>query len=176
MNSINFRRNFKTSCDMHHALFIISMISILPSNSVQAATTPALHTSGTLILDANGNVVYLRGMGIAGVAPNLILWGSGGSDNWGVQWNYNPTTVMDQTFSALQTQWHVNMIRVFIYPSWYYRDNIAPSQEDPNYATQTTPINIKTYLQTLCTEADKYGIYVDIVPYMLTPIIKQLRH
>ncbi len=61
------------------------------------------------------------------------------------------------------------MIRVFIYPSWYYRDNIVPAQEDPNYAAQTTPISIKTYLQTLCQEADKYGIYVDIVPYMLTP-------
>ncbi len=76
---------------------------------------------------------------------------------------------MDQTFAALQSQWHVNMIRVFIYPSWYYRNNIIPAQEDPNYASQTTPINIKTYLQTLCQEADKYGIYVDIVPYMLTP-------
>ena len=146
------------------------MISVLSSTPVQAATTtPALHTSDASILDANGNVVYLRGMGIAGMAPNLILWGSGGGDNWGDQWNYNPTTVMDQTFQALQTQWHVNMIRVFVYPSWYYRDAIAPSQEDPNYASSTTPISTRAYLRTLCEEAAKYGIYVDIVPYMLTP-------
>ena len=75
---------------------------------------------------------------------------------------------MDQTFAALQSQWHVNMIRVFIYPSWYYRDNIVPSQEDPNNPS-TTPISTRAYLRTLCQEADKYGIYVDIVPYMLTP-------
>ncbi len=151
------------------ALFIISMISMLTLQPAQAATATALHTSGSTILDANGNTVYLRGMGVAGFAPNLILWGDGATDNFGVQWNYNPTTAMDQTFSAMQNQWHINMIRVFIYPSWYYRDNIAPSQEDSNYASQTTPISTKAYLQTLCTEAAKYGIYVDIVPYMLTP-------
>ena len=33
----------------------------------------------------------------------------------------------------------------------------------------TTPISTRAYLRTLCQEADKYGIYVDIVPYMLTP-------
>jgi hypothetical protein len=76
---------------------------------------------------------------------------------------------MDQTFSALQNQWHVNMIRVFVYPSWWYRDNIAPSQESSSYASSTTPISTKAYLKTLCTEAAKYGIYVNIVPYMLTP-------
>ena len=37
---------------------------------------------------------------------------------------------MDQTFDAMQSTWHINMIRVFIYPSWYYRDNIVPAQED----------------------------------------------
>ena len=76
------------------------MFSASPAQA--ATTTSPLHTSGTSILDANGNVVYLRGIGIAGMAPDLILWGNGGSDNWGDQWNYNPTTVMDQTFQALQ--------------------------------------------------------------------------
>lgn len=152
------------------ALFIISMLSVFAMPSTKAATTSALHTSGSYILDTNGNTVYLRGMGIAGMAPDLLLWGNGGSDNWGNQWNYNPTTVMDQTFAAMQSQWHVNMIRVFIYPSWYYRDNIVPAQEDPtNYGAHTTPISVKNYLKTLAQEADKYGIYVDIVPYMLTP-------
>jgi hypothetical protein len=86
------------------------MVSMLPPNQVKAATvTPALHTSGSSIVDANGNTVYLRGVGIAGMAPDLILWGNGGSDSWGVQWNYNPTAVMDQTFATLQSQWHVNI-------------------------------------------------------------------
>jgi len=151
------------------ALFIISIVSVLAVQPAQAATTLALHTSGTSILDADGNVVYLRGVGIAGFAPNLILWGNDETDNFGVQWSYNPTAAMDQTFATMQNQWHINMIRVFIYPSWYYRDNVIPAQEDSNYATQTAPISTKAYLQTLCNEAAKYGIYVNIVPYMLTP-------
>jgi hypothetical protein len=142
-------------------------MSVFSTGFVLAAT-PSLHTSGSSIVDANGNVVYQRGVGIAGMAPDLILWENGGSDNWGDQWNYNPTTAMDQTFSVMQSQWHINMIRI-IYPSWYYRDNIKPSQEDPNYASSTTPISTRTYLITLCNEAAKYGIYVDIVPYTLTP-------
>ena len=121
------------------------------------------------MLDANGNTVYLRGVGMAGFAPNLIFWGQGGSDNWGDQWNTNPTTVMDQTFSAMQSQWHINMIRVFIYPSWYYRDNIVPSQKTQAMHHKQPQSAPEAYLQTLCQEADKYGIYVDIVPYMLTP-------
>jgi hypothetical protein len=80
-----------------------------------------------------------------------------------------PNNSDGETFSAMQSQWHINMIRVFIYPSWYYRDNIVPAQEDSNYASSTTPISTKAYLQTLCNEAAKIGIYVDIVPYMLTP-------
>ena len=132
LHSINLKKQTKPTAICLTAIFVLSMLSVFVASPVQAATTtPALNTSGNYILDANGNTVYLRGMGIAGMAPDLILWGPGGNDNWGVQWNNNPTTVMDQTFSALQSQWHINMIRVFIYPSWYYRDNIVPSQEDP---------------------------------------------
>ncbi len=151
------------------ALFIVSMISALATPAASAASTSALHTSGSYILDSNGNTVYLRGMGLAGFAPNLVLWGNGGSDNWGVQWNYSPTAVMDQTFDVMKNQWHINMIRVFVYPSWWYRDNIVPAQESSSYSGSTTPISIKAYMKTLCQEADKYGIYVNIVPYMMTP-------
>jgi len=153
------------------ALFAAGILSAFSVTSVSAATsTSALHTSGSYILDADGNVVYLRGMGLAGMVPDLLLWGQGQSDNWGNQWNYNPTSVMDQTFAEMRDKWHINMIRVFIYPSWYYRDNIVPAQEDPaSYGSSTTPISVKTYLRTLCQEADKYGIYVNVVPYMLTP-------
>ena len=155
---------------MHKRHLYPSMLTVLATTTtVQAATTSALHTSGSYILDANGNTIYLRGVGVAGFAPNLILWGSSGSDNWGDQWNHNPTTAMDQTFSTMQNQWHVNMIRIFVYPSWYYRDNIIPAKEDSNYASDTTPISTRAYLKTLCTEAAKYGIYVDITPYTLTP-------
>ncbi len=170
VHSLHIHKNAKPLAVCISALFIFSMIAVFATTPVQGATaTLALHTSGSSIVDSNGNVVYLRGLGIAGAAPNLVLWGQGGGDSWSSQWNYNPTSAMDQTFTAMRDQWHVNMIRVFIYPSWYYRDNIAPSQEDPNYAAQTTPISTRAYLRTLCEEAGKYGIYVDIVPYMLTP-------
>jgi hypothetical protein len=169
-NSIHLKNPLKRSIAICiSALFIVSMIAVLATPTATAATTSALHTSSSYVLDANGNTVYLRGMGLAGFAPDLQLWGNGGSDNWGNQWNYNPTTVMDQTFNAMKNQWHINMIRVFVYPSWWYRDNIVPAQEASSYSGSTTPISIKAYMKTLCQEADKYGIYVDIVPYMLTP-------
>ncbi len=171
LHSLNLKALKKPLAACTVALFVFSMVSIFSVSNVSAdSTSMALHTSGQYILDANGNTVYLRGMGLAGFAPNLILWSQDGGDNWGDQWNSNPTAVMDQTFSAMQSQWHINMIRVFVLPSWYYRDNIVPAVEDPaNHGAQTTPISTKAYLRTLCEEAGKYGIYVDITPYMLTP-------
>ncbi len=170
LHSIN-RKLTKFTALFIVALLAVGTISAFSVTSVSAATTTsALHTSGSYILDADDNVVYLRGMGLAGMAPDLLLWGQGQSDNWGNQWNYNPADVMDQTFAEMRDKWHINMIRVFVYPSWYYRDNIVPAQEDPaSYGSSTTPMSVKNYLRTICQEADKYGIYVNIVPYMLTP-------
>lgn len=170
LDFLNLKKLTKPLAVCMTALFIISMVSVLSfAMAADTTKTSALHTSGSYILDSNGNSVYLRGMGVAGFAPDMQFWGSGGSDNWGNQWKTD-TTSMDQTFAAMKDQWHINMIRVFIYPSWWYRDNIVPAVEDPvSYGSQTTPISVKAYLNTLATEADKYGIYVDIVPYMLTP-------
>ncbi len=170
-NTLNARRLKKPIAVCITALFIVSMLSVLSIDTVQAApATSALHTSGSYILDANGNSIYLRGIGLAGFAPNLMIWNNNENDNWGAQWNHNPTTTMEQTFQTMKNQWHINMIRIFIYPSWYYRDNIIPAQEDPaSYGDCTTPISVKSYLKLLAEEADKYGIYVDIVPYMMTP-------
>jgi len=153
------------------ALNIFAAVSLAQAQIATSTTvTPALHAQGTYILDNDGNTIYLRGMGLAGFVPNLILWGPGATDGWNNQWNYNPTAVMEQTFKTMKEQWHINYIRVFIYPSWYYRDSITPAQVDPaHYGTQTTPISTKAYLHTLIQTADKYGIYVNIVPYMLTP-------
>jgi hypothetical protein len=45
------------------ALLLLSMVSILMTTGVQAATNPmALHTEGKLIKDASGNTIYLRGL------------------------------------------------------------------------------------------------------------------
>ncbi|MGE5555122.1 MAG: cellulase family glycosylhydrolase [Methanocella sp.] len=169
LHPLHFKRAAKPLAIAMSALFVISMLSVLTVQPAQAATISPLHTQGSYILDADGNTVYLRSMGIAGFAPDLILWGKGGGDNWGVQWNYNPTGVMRDTFEVMKNDWKINAIRVFMFPSWWYRDNIAPSQESSSYSSQTTPISIKAYMKTLCEEAGKYGIYVDIVPYMLTP-------
>ncbi|MDR1992016.1 MAG: glycoside hydrolase family 5 protein [Nitrososphaerota archaeon] len=170
LNLKNYRRVASLFIVTLLALSMVSVFSPTCAQDSASSVTPALHTSGTYIVDSEGNVVYLRGMGLAGFVPNLILWGNTASDSWSNQWNTNPTPTMEQTFANMRDQWHINYIRVFIYPSWYYRNNIAPSQEDPaSYGAQTTPINTKTYLHTLIQTAAKYGIYVNIVPYMLTP-------
>jgi sugar phosphate isomerase/epimerase len=47
------------------ALLLLSMVSILMTSGVQAATSTssmALHTEGNLIVDASGNTIYLRGL------------------------------------------------------------------------------------------------------------------
>jgi hypothetical protein len=172
LHSLKLKKLTKPATLFFIALFAVSIVSaFLLTPQVSAATsTPALHTSGSYILDTDGNTVYLRGMGLAGFAPNLILWGQGTGDGWNNQWNYDSTTVMDQTFKVMKDEWHINYIRVFVYPSWYYRDNIVPAQQDPgSYGDKTTPISTKAYLHTLIQTAEKHGLYVDIVPYMLTP-------
>ncbi len=170
LHSLNVKALKKTIAACTIAVIAVSMLAALSATTVSAdASSMALRTQDQYILDENGNTVYLRGMGLAGFAPDLILWGQGESDTWGVQWNTD-TGVIDQTFASMRDEWDINMIRVFVLPSWYYRDNIIPAVEDPaSYGSLTTPISTKAYLRTLCEEAGKYGIYVDITPYMLTP-------
>ena len=72
-HSINFRKLAKPAALCIIAIFVISMLSVFASTGVQAATTTlALHTSGDQILDSNNNVVYLRGIGVAGMTPDLF--------------------------------------------------------------------------------------------------------
>jgi hypothetical protein len=77
LHPLNFRKIAKPLVICISALFILSMLSVLSPNAVQAATAPsALHTSGHRILDANNNDVYLRGIGRAGDLASLTgLWG-----------------------------------------------------------------------------------------------------
>jgi hypothetical protein len=138
------------------AVFVISMVTAFATIGVKANTTPALHVSGNQILDSNNNVVYLRGVGIAGMAPDLIFWGPGGSDNWGDLGQSASSSSVTDTLQVLSQTYHVNMIRVFFYPEWYYLN------------TTTNGINIQSYITTLVSEATQYGIYVDLVPYQLT--------
>jgi hypothetical protein len=160
-HSINFRKLTKPAVLCIIAIFAISILTVFATTGVQAAstTTLALHTSGDQILDSNNNVVYLRGIGVAGMTPDLIFWGQGGSDSWSDQWQSASSTSVTQTLQELSTTWDVNMIRVFIYPEWWWlngADGTANSE------------NVQTYVETLASEAEQYGIYLDIVPYQLT--------
>ena len=161
-NSLNLGRKAKPVALTVCALLIISVLSVLALNGAQvqgASTTLPLHTSGCQILDSNNNVVYLRGVGVAGMTPDLIFWGNGGGDSWADQWQSASATSVTQTFQQLSTIWHVNMIRIFMYPEWYWLNGASGTANG---------VNVQSYISTLASEAQQYGIYIDLVPYQLT--------
>ncbi len=149
------------------ALFIISIVSMLAPATVQAATTTLpLHTQGNQILDQNNQAVNIRSIGMAGFAPDIYFWSPSGSDTWAGQWGAVTTQDMDNTFAAMQTTWHANAIRVMYLPEWYWQDTVYPPAETPGSSPAT--MSTRTYFKTILTEAAKYGIYIDFVPYQLT--------
>ncbi len=139
----------------------------------EAQTTPALHVSGNTILDSRNHVVILRGLGRAGDLESASGMWSGPGDPviaFSQKWRSTRSNIvdMDATFKCYKQVWHVNMIRLFILPSWYWQNNIVPAKQDPqNYGSYTTAISYRTYITTVVREAAKYGIYVDICPYQL---------
>jgi hypothetical protein len=176
LHSINFRKHAKPAVLSLIAIFIISILSVFASTAVHAATTPALHTQGNQILNADNNPVVLRGIGLytgAPGAPDWIFWNSNSNpniDSWSDQWNFSENPTMEQnaitsTMQAWEQTWHVNMIRVFIFPGLF--PTITPAQADSN-SGDNTQYNILTSLQGLCTVAAQYGIYVDICPAGIT--------
>jgi hypothetical protein len=170
LHSISFRRIAKPLAICITALFMISMVSALSNNTVQAATTTsALHTSGHTILDANNNPVYLRGIGRAGDIDSLSgMWGGPGEDvfNYAQKFQTDTATLtqkMDQTLSCYQNVWKVNLIRVFVPVDWWWMDNVNPSQQYGQGPNQV--FSYRNYIALIVQEAAKYGIYVDICPY-----------
>ena len=168
LQSISHRKLAKPLAICMTALFIISMVSVFaPPATVKAATTTLpLHTSGSQIFDSNNQVVNIRSIGMAGFAPDMYFWSPSSSDSWANQWGAVTTTQMDQTFAAMQSTWHANAIRVFYFPEWYWQDTISPPSLTPGASPST--VSTRAYFKTLLTEAAKYGIYVDFVPYQLT--------
>lgn len=134
-----------------------------------ASPSMALHTSGDKIYDANGNLVYLRGVGVAGFAPNLYFWEPNSRDAWSRQWDNTPEPEWRATFQKMRDDWHINYIRVFYYVNWFWRDNIIPANEDPDYSHLTSPISTRQYMRNLCDVAAEYGIYVNFCPYLIGP-------
>ena len=144
LKTINLRKLAKPAVLFISALFIISMLSVFASNGVQAASTPALHISGTQILTSSGAVVTLRGVDYSWFIedPNgdwLLPSGT-------IEWNTWDTTAINSNLAALQS-WSVNCIRVLA-TSQYWIDNTD------NYQN-----NIEYFISTAAT----YGIYVDLV-------------
>ena len=160
LHTLHFHKVSKPLVIGISALLILSMAAMLSVTSVSAAppASMALHTSGKQILDANNNVVYLRGVGLPGFAPNILFWGPNGPDNWGCQWNYNPTTMMDQTFAAMRIQWHINMIRVFVLPKL-----VLPRQ----HSTRTGKLQLR-----ILNNPDKH----QSIPTNPLPRSRQIRH
>ncbi len=127
----------------------------------------ALAADGSNLLNSAGQVVNIRGMGLLIIAPNLLFWTSSGSDNWGDEWQAANTSAVTQTLQELSTVWHVNMIRFFIYPEWWWLDNVSPYNESGYWSPGQTE-STRTYIETLVSECETYGIYADICPYQLT--------
>ena len=132
------------------------------------ASDLALTVDGFNLLDSDGNKVYLRGVGMAGFAPSLIFWGLGENDGWSHQWTPANDPDVAQTFQNLRDVWHVNMIRFFYFPEWWWLDYVTPSVASGYDVYGTEPVSTRNYIKTLATVAAKYGIYLDLVPYQLT--------
>lgn len=172
LDTINARKLAKPLAICLTALFIFSMISVLATAPVKAARvsiTPALHSSGHFILDANNNEVYLRGIGRGGDTDSMTgMWSGPGEDvfNYGQKWQTDFNVLaqkMDATFASYRDVWKVNMIRVFVPVDWWWDDQINPAQaygEGPNQI-----VSYRDYIELMVQEADKYGIYVDFCPY-----------
>ena len=75
--TLNLKKLAKPAVLCISAVLVICMVSTFTFSGVHAATTMLpVTTSGNQILDSNGNVVYLRGVGMAGMAPDIIFWGT----------------------------------------------------------------------------------------------------
>ena len=129
-----------------------------------------LVADGSNLLNSAGQVVQLRDVGVEGFAPDLSFWTSTENDSWGGQWQAANSAAVTQTLQQLSTVWHVNMIRFFIYPEWFWTGtgaiSLVPSTESGE-GYSSTPVNATAWMQTFISECETYGIYVDMCPYSL---------
>lgn len=171
LHSINLK---KLTTLLISALFLVSMLSVFSAGNVQAATTTSpLHTSGHLILDAENNVVYLRGIGRTGDLQSASGMWSGPGDQvvtWGQKWLPISSNIadMDATLQSYKEYWKVNVIRILIPVNWWWIDNVQANQYQSDAPAVT--ISYRTYIETLVQEAAKYGIYVDFCPYSVLDV------
>jgi hypothetical protein len=58
------------------------------------------------------------------------------------------------------------MIRFFIYPEWWWLNNVVPATESGS-GFSASPVSTRSYIETLASECETYGIYLDVCPYAL---------
>ncbi len=161
------------------AVLILSTFLVVVSTVVQAQTQPLtqpvlspLHTSGHKILDANGNEVYLRGVGRGGDTDSLSgIWTGKGDPvfNYAFKWQTDIPTLtkkMDETFTAYREYWHINYVRLFIAVDWWWTDTVNPAQSYGQGPNQV--MSYRNYLELLAQRAQANGIYVDFTPYIVS--------
>ncbi len=122
VHSLNLRKLSKPAVLCIAALFVISMVSVLGANGVQAASTPALHTSGSKILDSNGNTVVFHG-----VDYSYFIDGPQGSwmlPSGQIEWNVWDTAAVNSNLDKLQSM-GVNCVRVLATIQWWTQNTLV---------------------------------------------------
>lgn len=120
-------------------------------------------------MDANNNVVYLRGIGRAGDLESLTgTWGGKGDVvyDYSLQWQTDTaalTVKIDETLTTMRDVWKINMIRMFIPVKWWYENNINPAQQYNRGPNEI--ISYQDYIELVVQRAQALGIYVDVCPY-----------
>jgi hypothetical protein len=128
-----------------------------------SASNMALTVVGSNIENSAGQVVQIRDVGLEGFMPDLMFWTSTGSDAWADMWQPANTAAVNQTFQVLSTVFHVNCVRFFMFPEWWFQGSVTPSVESGG-GYSSTPENVSSYLITLAGIAEYYGIYLDVCP------------
>jgi hypothetical protein len=132
------------------ALFLVSMVSVLASTSVKAATPAGpLHTSGQYIVDANNNVIYLRGLQKVEMADDP-------DGTWMGNTMWSDQNVQNE-LAAMKT-WGANTIRcIQAIENWKY-----------NLNTPYAAISNRDAVERLATFAAQQGMYVIYTGYRVT--------
>jgi aryl-phospho-beta-D-glucosidase BglC (GH1 family) len=132
------------------AVLLLSMVSMLMSTGVQAATMPsALHTEGRYIKDNSGNTIYLRGLQKVELADD-----PDGTWNGNAIWSdANVKAELD-----VMKSWGANTVRcIQSIDNWKYDLN-----------TPYSSISSRDAVKRLLTFAGERGMYVVFTGYRVT--------
>lgn len=133
-------------------------------NVVARLPTPTqLHTSGSEILEANNNTVFLRGVNYGGFADTS----SGGFDNISTNDGYNVfrPNVVSATFKAMARN-RINCVRIMLVMDWWKKDFTGHIDiSDSGAITENLDISYPAYRNVVTQTvnlANQEGLYVVI--------------